>query len=101
MAVVTVYGASDDLIEVDGAIKEEFGCFGDEEGSYLAFSDGTLLHIVYTDEGVWRITPTARGTAALEKTEAVSCEDKNYTDRVTLTGDLKWVVRGKEFVKAD
>lgn len=97
---VTIYGASDDLIELEGDIREEFSCYGDDEGNYLAFSDGTVLHIVYNDEGVWRITPKAKGTAKMEKTEAVSSEDDNYTDRVTLTGDVRWCVHGKGFTGA-
>lgn len=40
MAVV-VCGASDDLIEVDGDISEEFGArFDNQDGELLAFSGG-------------------------------------------------------------
>lgn len=94
MATVTIYGASDDLIEVDGDISDE--C----DGGLLVFSDGTVLNVAYTEEGVWRITPIAKGSARMEKVEAVSGDDGNYSDRVTLTGDLKWVVFGETFVAA-
>jgi hypothetical protein len=95
MAKVTVYGASDDLIEVEGDIREEFNPRSDdvEEGNaYLAFSDGTVLKVKY--DGCWRITPVARGSAEYQKTEATD-EDKDYSDKVTLEGEeLRWVVYG-------
>jgi len=40
--MLKVYGASDDLIEIKGDIREEFSRY-DSEGDYLAFSDGTVL----------------------------------------------------------
>lgn len=106
MATVTIYGASDGLIEVEGDISEEFNPtsrFSDDDecdGGLLVFSDGTVLNVAYTEEGVWRITPIAKGSARMEKVEAVSGDDDNYSDRVTLTGDLKWVVFGETFVAA-
>lgn len=98
---VTIYGASDDLIEIEGAISEEFSAYNEEAGSYLAFSDGTVLHVQYgaNDEGTWRISLMARGSAVYEHTPAVD-EKQEYSDRVTLTGDLRWCVRGDSFTKA-
>ena len=99
MAKVTVYGASDDLVEVEGAIDEEFNppSYDDARaGTFLAFSDGTLLKIKY--DGCWRIRPVFHGTAKYEKREATD-EDKDYSDRVTLDGDLRWVVYGTAMAK--
>jgi hypothetical protein len=103
---VVVYGASDDLIEVDGAVTEEFytrelqGGSGESDGRVLAFSDGTVLEIVYGagSEGFWRIRRLATGKAKYELVEADD-EQTNYSDRVTLTGDIKWVVAGDAFVR--
>jgi superfamily I DNA/RNA helicase len=40
---ITVYGASDDLIEIEGDIREEFSWIpGDDETRLLVFFDGTL-----------------------------------------------------------
>lgn len=96
MSTITVYGASDDLIEVDGDIHEEFGAY--ESGitrRVLAVSDGTLLQITYGEhDACWRIAPLRHGTAKYKKTEGT--EDGDYTDRVTLAGDdLHWVVVAK------
>lgn len=87
---IVITGASDDVIEVDGDIREEFTYHNDkdENGDLLAFSDGTILRIVFARFGVWRITPVARGTAALHIEQQT--EDEG-TDTATLTGDIRWV----------
>lgn len=58
---VIVYGASDDLIEFDGALYDEAGCF-----------DGGVIHLCET--GV-----VDYGTPQTKKIEAVWC-DKERTD---------------------
>ncbi len=96
---VTVYGASDDLVEVEGDIREEFNALGnlDQEddggGGYLAFDDGNVLKIVYTADGVWRITPVALGKGEVTIKQAVSSDD-DYSDRATIDGQLRWVSFG-------
>lgn len=108
---VVLTGSSDDLIEIDGHLREEFAALsgwedGDrkEDGGYVAFSDGTVLRIAYTDEGVdgiWRITPITRGTAKLDIVQCVpSDDDRDYSDKATLTGPasaLRWVMLGATF----
>lgn len=99
---VTIYGASDDLIEVEGDVTEEFNAieFGGEQPAYLAFSDGTLLRIEYSDTGVWRITPIVRGAAGLTIVQAPGDEDDdNYSDRATLDGEIRWVAQAIAFAK--
>jgi hypothetical protein len=93
MAIITVYGASDDCIEVDGDFSEEFNYLGNGGGSaLLAVSDGTILRIEFGE--VWRITPVVRGTAIVEIEQAPEDDEDNYTDRATLIGDIRWVVQG-------
>jgi len=89
-----VYGASDDLIEVEGQIDEEFNPAADEDG-FLAFSDGTLLSIAYTDAGFWRIHVLKGGASHATKVEGDD-EDTNYSDRLTLVGDIRWVLYGTQ-----
>lgn len=93
MKTITVYGASDDLIEIEGDIRDEISP-NDEEPAKLAFSDGTVLSVIYDDEGCWRVNRIAEGSAKMEKVEAAGPDTDNYSDRVTLTGDIKWVVAG-------
>jgi hypothetical protein len=95
---VEIYGASDDLIEMEGDFREELDCCGDDDGRVLAFSDGTALRVRYDDDGFWRITTIFRGSANLTKIEATD-PDGDYSDRVTLEGDFAWMVHGPEVVK--
>lgn len=89
---ITVYGASDDLIEIDGDIYEEFNHYIDDP-ALLAFSDGTVLRIVHDSEGIWRITPVVQGAASL--THTFGQDDREHTDKATLDGDVRWVVYGR------
>lgn len=99
MNEVTIYGASDDLIEVEGAIREEFNPRNDEM-SYLAFSDGTVLSAEYGKGGIWHIRRVAQGTAEYERVESTDPES-DYTDRVVLRGPgLSWIVFGSQIVRA-
>lgn len=94
---ITVYGASDDLIEIDGDIYEEFGHYSssdDGEPALLAFSDGTVLRVVHDHEGIWRITPVVQGSATL--THVFGQDDREHTDKATLDGDVRWVVYGSQ-----
>lgn len=107
---LTVYGASDDLVEVEGDVREEFNP-GDGP-SYLAVSDGTVLRITY--DGQWHISCVAVGTAEYTH-DVATAEDGDpredgspcYSDRVTLTfpptalgATVEWVVFGDRFEAA-
>ena len=102
--MITIYGASDDLIEIEGDITEEFNWYSDnvEERRYLAFSDGTLLRVFYDEDGIWRFNKVIDGLAHFEKVEGDAIKDT--PDRVTLSGYvIRWVVFGEQFasVKGD
>ena len=87
-------GASDDLIEIEGDIREEFSALhnGPDDASLLAFSDGTVLRIHFNEHGTWRIAPVYRGTGTLTIDQAA--EGDGATDKATLTGPITWVVHG-------
>lgn len=98
---IKVFGASDDLVEIEGDIREEFyAVSAEDKPTLLAFSDGTLLQIQYGvgNQAFWRITPLVYGTAKYSKVEATD-EDTNYSDVVTLEGEFKWVVCGDGWAK--
>lgn len=97
MSTVTIYGESDDLIELDGDLYEEISPGYEADTTVLSFSDGTVLTISYVS-GFWRINTIVKGTATLEKVEGTDDED-DYSDRVTLTGDIQWCVPGWTFYK--
>lgn len=98
MDTVTVYGASDDLIEIEGAICEEFDDYCGEDSDrtrYLAFSDGTIISVLYAG-GVWKLHCVAKGSAEYAREENTG-PDGTYTDKVTLRGEINWVVFGTDF----
>lgn len=100
---IKIYGASDDLIEIEGDIQEEFNWFPKDENEkrLLAVSDGTLLRIWYDEDGIWRINKIASGLGDFQKIEGDVMADTN--DIVIISGntktqtDIKWVVLGEEF----
>jgi predicted methyltransferase len=98
---VVITGSSDDLIEVDGDLSEEFYSpdGGRDEGDLLACSDGTMLRISYTREGIWRITPVEQGSATLTIEQAPENDEDRYTDTATLDGPISWVVLGTQIAK--
>jgi hypothetical protein len=99
-----IYGASDDLIEIDGGLCEEIGSY-DFDG-YLACSDGTLLKMKY--DGDWIIRAVRAGSLFDKITPSVGEEDNHageysgvssYSDIAVFKGKLTWVLQGKTLVK--
>ena len=81
MPDLTFYGASDDLIEIDGAFSEEYGR---EDGHFLVI-DGERhmrVHVFYTSQGTWAVAcwqlseamPAIPGTITFDR----------YTAKLTL-----------------
>lgn len=108
---VYVYGASDDLIEIEGDLSEEFGytpptySHHDAKPYYLGFSDGTLLKITY--DGEWNIK-LIKGEALIYPAGFGSAEDINdsvagtipaYSDVAVIHSDVTWVVGGTDVIK--
>lgn len=83
---ILLYGASDDLIEVEGAVREEWDYSDGENGDYIIFSTGDVVRITFTPSGIWRITFVVRATDS--PIEFVPCEgDGNgddYSDRLAV-----------------
>lgn len=88
---IVITGASDDLIEVDGDISEEFQARDD---NFVAVSNGTLLRVEYTRAGIWRITPVVEGLGGLDIVQAPEGDDENYSDVATVDGEIRWVSHG-------
>lgn len=96
-----IYGASDDLIEIDGDWQDELPFAGDEEHGVVALSDGTLLRVTY--DGCWRFALLVAGSVPFTKVDA-EAEDKSgsrptgepwYSDVLTFNGEIKWVVHSE------
>lgn len=88
-----ITGASDDLIELDGELYEEFDAYNCENG-IMAFSDGTLLNVKYDKNGIWRFAVIVKGNLYERKEEGCVNDDTN--DVVTFNQGLKWCVFSKD-----
>jgi hypothetical protein len=99
--MIRIYGASDDLLEIEGDVEEELNPSSDDAekdgGCVLACSDGTLIGVRYDENGCWRLTPVVMGAAKWSKVEATADEGRRaddtpaYSDVVTLDGEIAWV----------
>ena len=98
--MIKVYGSSDDLIEIEGNITKEFDASYDKDvNDYLFFSDGTVLKIVYgeDDKPFWNIRVLVQGECILNHKKATD-EDSDYSDVVTINGNIKWLGYGHSLV---
>lgn len=97
-----VYGASDDLIEVDGDIRGEVGCYGtgDKEiGVLIVLSDGTLLDVKYgkNDSGIWGVKLVKKGSLFVRIDQ---CDDEDadpYSDVAHFKDGIKWAYAATEW----
>lgn len=89
---VSICGASDDLIEIEGDVREEFTTMADA-GALVGASNGALLRIRYTDSGTWRIQPVA-GADLIDVKQCAEDDEDNYSDVATVAGDIAWVLFG-------
>lgn len=97
--MTTIYGSSDDLIELEGDVSQEFGAYErceDGEGFVLALSDGTLLSVRY--DGCWRFKTLAAGSLQFTREDAIE-ESRDgsradgkpwYSDVLTFPDGLTW-----------
>lgn len=88
-----IYGASDDLIEIEGYLIGECGASDPPEGSLLALSDGTVLNISYGkgDLGIWQITPLHKGKLFQELKTCDNEDAEIYSDIAIFKPGIKWV----------
>jgi len=69
--------------------------YASEKGDCVSFSDGTIARIDYSQGGLWKISVVKEGTSKLEKFEATDPDSREYSDRLTLSGEVEWAVIGK------
>jgi hypothetical protein len=99
-----VYGASDDLIEIEGDYTGEVSAYGtddNERGVLLVFSDGTLLEVKYgkSDAGIWGVTLVKKGTL-FKSIEQCDDEDSDpHSDVATFADGIQWVYAATEWEK--
>lgn len=101
-----IYGYSDDLIEITGAINNELDAeWGRENTVVITFRARGLSHTVkiqavYGPGGIWRLTPiaghqwvTITPAADAQSTEKDEHGCPGYSEKATITGDGNWIIR--------
>lgn len=97
-----IYGASDDLIEFEGDVIGEVGCYGtddDEHGVLVICSDGTLLEVKYgkADAGIWEVKLVKKGKLFSGIEQCDDSDDDPHSDVATFKAGLKWAYAAKEW----
>jgi hypothetical protein len=107
--ITRIYGASDDLIEIDGQISDEVDAYSaSDEPVKFKTSQGTKGSIMY--DGEWKITIKEEGSDFVKVIESVGDDNNHteentksipsYSDALILSGDLEWIkVNGKKYKK--
>ena len=91
MGMAKVYGASDDLVEIENSTykEDEIGCY--ESDVRIRFLDGTVIRVGYPKDGlaIWWIEVEKQGTAEHRLT---ICEDEDariYSDVFEIDSEIK------------
>ena len=89
--MITVYGCSDDLVEIEGSVykEDEIGCYGSDVR--IRFEDGTVIRVGYPKENcaVWWIEVEKTGTT---KHVLDICDNEDatpYSDVFIINAEIK------------
>lgn len=106
METLTIRGCSDDLIVVESdGISEEFSAWDSGESTHrrVCVSDGTVLDVVYDEDGTWRFVPVVLAETTVYANKQAPAGDNS--DVVTLESHVpfRWVVIGRanDFVRRE
>lgn len=91
--MLRIYGASDDLIEIEGDDNDEIGAY--DTTKYLHFDTGHILKVWYPDDGIWKVEMVRGGRGPCE---IVTCNDPDadpYSDVATIAEATKWCATEK------
>jgi len=101
-----IYGASDDLIEIESDRKQdvtgEISCYGTddrEKGVLIICSDQTLLEVKYgkADMGIWQVNLLNQGTLFINIDLCTDEDGDIYSDIAYFKDGLKWAYGAKEW----
>lgn len=104
--MIYIYGASDDLVEIDGDVREEFNPPMDDT-YYIATSNGFVISIKYDEDGEWAVRMKhvpmiwkSQFTVHPAGSELAQLKANNdYSDVVVIDVHTDWVAGGIDFVK--
>jgi hypothetical protein len=90
-----IYGASDDLVEVessDKSLSNEWGAY-DHDGC-VVLSTGDRFSILFDEHGIWRIKHVEHSgklSVTIKMAVEVEGSDDALTDTAIINGDVEWV----------
>lgn len=100
-----IYGASDDLIEIEGQITDEVDCYNHQKPIKITASDGTIASIFYNGE--WKLNVKFAGVKYLHLVDSVGDDNEHegvalgctsYSDVLIFDEGIEWVkIKGKTF----
>jgi hypothetical protein len=93
--MIKVYGASDDLIEVDGDIVEEFNVDCDES-NYVALSNGVVLRVKMDEDGDWTVKVVSNPNMV---SVIISKREESDDGVAEVEGDVTWVLHGLSLLR--
>ena len=102
-----IWGASDDLLEIDGALIEDEV---NEPFPYkIKCSDGTIASFNYNSEGNWECTIEAEGKSFIRLVKAVGDDNEHtdiavngcssYSDVLLVREPIDWVKVNKKYYR--
>ena len=98
-----IYGASDDLIEIEGFTYDEIDCYDHQRPIKFECSDGTIGTIFYNGE--WKLNIKMVGSKFIRVIDSVGEDNRHeepnatipsYSDILILDSGVEWVkIKGK------
>ena len=89
--MVKVYGASDDLVEIENSKykEDEIGCY--DHDVRIRFFDGTVIRVGYPKDGlaIWWIEIEKQGTAENKLTICSDEDARIYSDIFEIDSEIK------------
>ena len=89
--MVKVYGASDDLVEIENSKykEDEIGCY--DQDVRIRFFDGTVIRVGYPKDGlaIWWIEIEKQGTAENKLTICNDEDARIYSDIFEIDSEIK------------
>ena len=89
MGTLTIYGASDDLIEFEGDFEDEGNHFSDD-AIFIHLNDGSVIEAFYDQDGIWRFNPAKLADGTIVQKHEKGSVEEDTPDRLTLTSANKF-----------
>lgn len=86
-------GHSDDVIELEGDLFDEFYPGYEDQKGTIGLSDGSLIHYEYDSDGIWRFKPIVKGNL-FDRIELGSVSEDTF-DVVHFKDGLTWAIMTK------